>query len=90
MSRHTSADGSTGANLRLWEEVTTAYRSVSARIVSFPGSVARTEDARHRTLAAARSSASSAVTVDLYVDPVCPFGDTTSQHAICDWKAAGR
>jgi hypothetical protein len=58
----------------LWERVTTAYH-VAAGTLAEPaaGSNFRTEEARRRAAARAQARASSAVTVDLYVDPVCPY-----------------
>ena len=59
---------------RLWEKVTTAYREAAGvPATALAGSNARTEAARVTTEARARSSKRSALPVDLYVDPVCPY-----------------
>ena len=58
----------------LWETLTTAYR-IEAGVLdrSAPGSDARTDAARHHIEARGRSTQRSAIRVDLYLDPVCPY-----------------
>ena len=58
-----------GSDLALWERVTASYWRTVTGTAPPPGSNQRTEDARRRS---ARPAAAPA-TVDLFVDPVCPY-----------------
>ena len=61
-------------DLRLWERVTTAYRTAAGVVTGpAPGSDARTNAARRDTEARVRATELGVAAVDLYVDPVCPY-----------------
>lgn len=59
---------------QLWERVTTAYRAAAgSSATALAGSNDRTEAARETAEARVRSSKGSALPIDLYVDPICPY-----------------
>lgn len=59
---------------RLWERVSTAYRSAAGiSATALTGSNDRTEAARETAEDRARSTMGSALPVDLYIDPICPY-----------------
>lgn len=69
MSTPETAPVTGGSDLALWERVTTAYWRTVTGTAPPPGSNRRTEDARRGSAVPARGRA----TVDLFVDPVCPY-----------------
>lgn len=58
----------TGADLDLWDEVTTTYFTERAGFTPAAGFRERTESARHSSVATGTTPQ-----VDLYVDPICPY-----------------
>ncbi|NIK60364.1 disulfide bond formation protein DsbA [Kribbella shirazensis] len=58
----------TGADLALWDQVTTSYFTERAGFTPAAGFRERTETARRTTV-----TAGTTPRVDLYVDPICPY-----------------
>ena len=72
-----------GPDRALWEATSVAYRTLVDGVTPPPELNQRTEAARARRAAAVRSSAS---TIDLYIDPICPY----TWVAACWLREVGR
>ncbi|WP_199905143.1 mycothiol-dependent nitroreductase Rv2466c family protein [Nocardioides sediminis] len=70
MDTHDTDMSGRGSDLALWERATTSYWRTVRGTAPPPGSNQRTEAARARNRVAAGAGAA---TVDLFVDPVCPY-----------------